>query len=89
MPVGARLHPVEDHPGNGLDLMHLTGREDDRVSAAESSLRAPVVEETFSLDDVVDLVGPGAGVDGGDLPRLPARDADVGVGVVVSDLWMW
>ncbi len=63
MPVGARLHPVEDHPGDGLDLVHFAGREDDRVSAAEPSLRAPVVEETFSLDDVVDLVGPGVTVD--------------------------
>ena len=63
MPVRARLHPVEDHLGEGLDLVDLTGREDDRVSAPEPSLRAPVVEETFSLDDVVDLVGPGVTVD--------------------------
>jgi hypothetical protein len=63
VPVGARLHPIEDHPGERLDLVHFTGREDDRASPAESPLRAPVVEETFSLDDVVDLVGPGVTVD--------------------------
>src|SRR2546427_9631760 len=87
MPVGPGLDAIEHHAREALDAMHLAGREDDRVPGTQPHLRPSIVEEPFALQDVVDLVGPRAGMEGRRLPRLPADDADrtergVGQGVV-------
>ena len=66
--VGAGLDAVKGHARDGLDLVHLAGREDDGGPGAKTNLPPAVVEEAFAVEDIVDLVGIRMRMDGRDLP---------------------
>jgi hypothetical protein len=57
VPVRSGLHAVEHHPRQRRHLMHLTGREDDRVAGSELALDMAVSKEAVAFYDVIDLVG--------------------------------
>ncbi len=64
MPVGPGLDTVQHHAREALDSMHLAGRKDDRGPGTQPRLLAPIVEEPFAFQGVVDLVGARVGMDG-------------------------
>ena len=77
MSISSRLHAVEHQTCERLDLVHFARVKEDRASRAEPPLRVSIAEQSLSFGHMVDLVRAGMMMDGPDLPRLPARDADV------------
>ena len=74
------MDAIKHHARKALDLMHLAGPKVDCQAGADMLFCPAVSKEALAFQDVVDLVGAGMTVNGGDLPGLPAGNAYRGVG---------